>query len=195
MRKFAAEKSKSLLAHRKLSAAVLQHPTVSSLSSPSLSHSRNILPHSSLLLRFLSTTSAANSSESMATDYSSTPVKIDSINPKVICFCSFSWFECCLVLLLFFVVLYWFLSFSSELVIWVFGLICVFEWGIWVCSILGPIIICFLLVLVIASVYCPWMWSIWKWLLCVFVVSDVVFWIFWTFCEVDLSFLGWGIVL
>lgn len=114
MRKFAAEKSKSLLAHRKLLAAALQHPTVSSISSQSSSHLHSSLPHSSVLLRFLSTT-AANSSasfESMATDYSSTPVKIDSINPKVI---NLNLLVCFVV----FVVLYWFLSFSSELVIWV----------------------------------------------------------------------------
>ncbi|KAH6793314.1 alanine aminotransferase 2 [Perilla frutescens var. hirtella] len=86
MRKFAAEKSKKLLAHRKIFAAVLQNPTVSFNSSLSSAHSQNYLPHSSFLPRFLSST-AANPiapSESMASDYSSTPVKIDSINPKVL---------------------------------------------------------------------------------------------------------------
>ncbi|KAH6773331.1 alanine aminotransferase 2 [Perilla frutescens var. frutescens] len=86
MRKFAAEKSKKLLAHRKIFAAVLQNPTVSFNSSLSTAHSQNYLPHSSFLPRFLSST-AANPiapSESMASDYSSTPVKIDSINPKVL---------------------------------------------------------------------------------------------------------------
>ncbi|KAH6790033.1 alanine aminotransferase 2 [Perilla frutescens var. frutescens] len=86
MRKFAAEKSKKLLANRKIFAAVLQNPTVSFNSSLSSAHSQNYMPHSSFLPRFLSTT-AANPiapSESMASDYSSTPVKIDSINPKVL---------------------------------------------------------------------------------------------------------------
>ncbi|XP_057770537.1 alanine aminotransferase 2-like isoform X2 [Salvia miltiorrhiza] len=87
MRKFAAEKSKNLLAHRKILAVGVRQPTASLISSPSqsLSH-HNLLPHSSLLLRFLSTAAANTSapSESMASDYSSTPVKIDSINPKVL---------------------------------------------------------------------------------------------------------------
>ncbi|KAK4427448.1 Alanine aminotransferase 2, mitochondrial [Sesamum alatum] len=81
MRKFAAEKSRNLLAHREIFSSVLQHPTASLYSSSS--HSKK----SQLLLRFLNTTAAPNpssSSESMASDYSSTPVKLDSINPKVL---------------------------------------------------------------------------------------------------------------
>ncbi|KAL1538047.1 Alanine--glyoxylate aminotransferase 2, mitochondrial [Salvia divinorum] len=87
MRKFAAEKSKNLLAHRKLLAGGLQHPTASSSTLVSShSHHNLLLPYSSLLLRFLTTTAANPSapSESMSSDYSSTPVKIDSINPKVL---------------------------------------------------------------------------------------------------------------
>ncbi|KAL8458795.1 hypothetical protein ACS0TY_036339 [Phlomoides rotata] len=83
MRKFAAEKSRNLLAHRKIFAACLQHPTVS------LNSSQKSPPHSAaaLLLRFLTTTATPTpsiSSDSMASDYSSTPVKIGSINPKVL---------------------------------------------------------------------------------------------------------------
>ncbi|KAL2243147.1 alanine aminotransferase 2 [Sesamum indicum] len=80
MRKFAADKSRNLLAHTNNFTSVLQHPTASLYSSSS--HSQK----SQLLLRFLNTTAAPNpsSSESMASDYSSTPVKLDSINPKVL---------------------------------------------------------------------------------------------------------------
>ncbi|KAL0354418.1 UNVERIFIED_CONTAM: Alanine aminotransferase 2, mitochondrial [Sesamum radiatum] len=80
MRKFAAEKSRNLLAHTSYFSSVLHHPTASLYSSSS--HSQK----SQLLLRFFNTTAAPNpsSSESMASDYSSTPVKLDSINPKVL---------------------------------------------------------------------------------------------------------------
>ncbi|KAI3455678.1 hypothetical protein Pfo_012341 [Paulownia fortunei] len=87
MRKFAAEKSRDFLAHRNFT-SVLQHPTASLYSSSS--HSQKSLPHSSaaFLLRFLNTIASPNpsssSSDSMASDYSSTPVKIDTINPKVL---------------------------------------------------------------------------------------------------------------
>ncbi|KAG6425782.1 hypothetical protein SASPL_109986 [Salvia splendens] len=83
MRKFAAEKSNNLLAHRKICAVSLQHPTASVFSSQS---HQNPLPQSSILLRFLSSAASNPSapSESMASDYSSTPIKIDSINPKVL---------------------------------------------------------------------------------------------------------------
>ncbi|KAK4395022.1 Alanine aminotransferase 2, mitochondrial [Sesamum angolense] len=80
MRKFAAERSRYLLAHTNDFSSVLQHPTASLYSSSSRSLK------SQLLLRFLNTTAAPNpsSSDSMASDYSSAPVKLDSINPKVL---------------------------------------------------------------------------------------------------------------
>lgn len=89
MRKFAAEKSRTVLAHRKIFTSVLQHPTASLSNSSSSSHSIKSLPQPSAasLLRFLNTAASPNpssSSDSMASDYSSTPVKIDTINPKVI---------------------------------------------------------------------------------------------------------------
>ncbi|KAL0341786.1 UNVERIFIED_CONTAM: Alanine aminotransferase 2, mitochondrial [Sesamum calycinum] len=78
--KWAGGKIQISLAHTNDFSSVLQHPTASlySSSSPSLK--------SQLLLRFLNTTAAPNpsSSDSMASDYSSAPVKLDSINPKVL---------------------------------------------------------------------------------------------------------------
>ncbi|KAL8043535.1 hypothetical protein ABFX02_09G125400 [Erythranthe guttata] len=94
MRKFAAEKTRKVLAHRKIFNSVVQHPTASlsssSSSSSSSSLSRKSLPHSSaaFLSRLLNTSASPNpsssDSDSMASDYSSTPVKIDTINPKVL---------------------------------------------------------------------------------------------------------------
>ncbi|EYU21272.1 hypothetical protein ABFS82_09G128500 [Erythranthe guttata] len=94
MRKFAAEKTRKVLAHRKFFNSVVQHPTASlsssSSSSSSSSLSRKSLPHSSaaFLSRLLNTSASPNpsssDSDSMASDYSSTPVKIDTINPKVL---------------------------------------------------------------------------------------------------------------
>ncbi|KAL7140466.1 hypothetical protein ABFS83_09G122500 [Erythranthe nasuta] len=93
MRKFAAEKTRKVLAHRKIFNSVVQHPTASlsssSSSSSSSSLSRKSLPHSSaaFLSRLLNTSASPDpspSSDSMASDYSSTPVKIDTINPKVL---------------------------------------------------------------------------------------------------------------
>ncbi|KAL6585243.1 Alanine--glyoxylate aminotransferase 2, mitochondrial [Orobanche minor] len=83
MRKFAVERSRNLLTHRKILSSASQHPAASLYSSSS---SQN--PHSSsaFLLRFLSTNTPNPSSPSvsMASDYSTTPVKIDTINPKVL---------------------------------------------------------------------------------------------------------------
>ncbi|KAL6496902.1 Alanine--glyoxylate aminotransferase 2, mitochondrial [Orobanche gracilis] len=83
MRKFAVERSRNLLTHRKIHSSVSQHPAASVYSSSS---SQN--PHSSSAfpLRFLSTNTPNSSSlsDSMASDYSSTPVRIDTINPKVL---------------------------------------------------------------------------------------------------------------
>ncbi|KAL7100315.1 hypothetical protein ACP275_09G139000 [Erythranthe tilingii] len=92
MRKFAAEKTRKVLAHRKIFNSVVQLPTASlssSSSSSSSSLSRKSLPHSSaaFLSRLLNTSASPDpspSSDSMASDYSSTPVKIDTINPKVL---------------------------------------------------------------------------------------------------------------
>ncbi|KAL6568338.1 Alanine--glyoxylate aminotransferase 2, mitochondrial [Orobanche hederae] len=83
MRKFAVERSRNLLTHRKILSSASQHPAASLYSSSS---SQN--PHSSsaFLLRFLSTNTPdpSSPSDSMASDYSTTPVKIDTINPKVL---------------------------------------------------------------------------------------------------------------
>ncbi|KAL3632110.1 Alanine--glyoxylate aminotransferase 2, mitochondrial [Castilleja foliolosa] len=84
MRRFTAEKSRNLLAHRKFLSSVLQRPTASPCTS---SFSSQKSP-SSFLLRFLSaiadSPNPSPDSASMASDYSSTPVKIDTINPKVL---------------------------------------------------------------------------------------------------------------
>ncbi|CAA0821178.1 Alanine aminotransferase 2- mitochondrial [Striga hermonthica] len=89
MRKFAAEKTRHLLAHRKIFAAVSQHPAAPLYSSSSLQKLEPLFS-TAVLLRRLSTVadkpnpSSESSSGSMASDYSCTPVKIDSINPKVL---------------------------------------------------------------------------------------------------------------
>ncbi|GER28356.1 alanine aminotransferase [Striga asiatica] len=89
MRKFAAEKTRHLLAHWKVSAAVSQHPAAPLYSLSSLQKSDSLFS-TAVLLRRLNTVadkpnpSSEASSGSMASDYSCTPVKIDSINPKVL---------------------------------------------------------------------------------------------------------------
>ncbi|KAG8380218.1 hypothetical protein BUALT_Bualt07G0170500 [Buddleja alternifolia] len=86
MRKFAAEKSKDLfIARTKILNSVFEHPTASlSSSSSSLSLKPPSLSPAAFLLRFLTTTAIPNPSDSsMASDYSTTPVKLDSINPKL----------------------------------------------------------------------------------------------------------------
>ncbi|XP_051147667.1 alanine aminotransferase 2-like [Andrographis paniculata] len=86
MRKFVAENSRRVLARSKYLAAVSQRPTASYSHSPC---SQKSPPHYSpvSLLRFLSTITTPadrSSTETMASDYSSTPVQIDTINPKVL---------------------------------------------------------------------------------------------------------------
>ncbi|KAL6560023.1 Alanine--glyoxylate aminotransferase 2, mitochondrial [Orobanche gracilis] len=83
MRKFAVERTRNLLTHRKILSSASQHPAASLYSSSSFQN-----PHSSsaFLLRFLSknTPNPSSLSGSMASDYSTTSVKIDTINPKVL---------------------------------------------------------------------------------------------------------------
>ncbi|XP_073311491.1 alanine aminotransferase 2-like [Primulina huaijiensis] len=75
MRRFA----RNLIPRTKLLASVSPHPyATSSFSSPP---NHILSPAAAFLLRLLSTTSAP---DSMDSDYSSTPISIDSINPKVL---------------------------------------------------------------------------------------------------------------
>ncbi|KAK4479202.1 hypothetical protein RD792_014713 [Penstemon davidsonii] len=84
MRRFASEKSRIILAHRRNLYSAAQNST-----SPLYSQRFSQQPHlcSSFLQRFFNTAPSPNSSsstDSMANDYSSTPVSVDSINPKVL---------------------------------------------------------------------------------------------------------------